>query len=300
MIRSLTQKNSVGLFFSGFIFLGYALALDDFSIRTSAVLFGLFLEGVLLNYICFKNDIIRKKTALPTVLFALLSALFITNLSMDHLIYGVLFLSGLSLAFEAKENPKRSPILAIYMGLIVGFSAVFSSSSTLLFVPIIVLFVQIGVIYFRGFVLALAYAFMVILSAIGILYLSESMTYVQTMIPTFSSSMITFDSILVKLISPVIGISLVSHFFQLNTYLFRYPNLSKNINYALVVQLVLSLALSLLSADQSLLVYPLMATSLLLSFAFAYKESSIFANALFSSLIVLTIGSVCIYHIIFL
>ena len=141
---------------------------------------------------------------------------------------------------------------------------------------------------------------MVIFSYIGILFVMELESKIYELIPELTFDYSLFNTILIKLFVPFLIASLVVHFVQLNTYRFRYPNKSKILNYTLLVQLVLAVLLVLITAQAGLIIYFILPSALLLSFAFVYKSSSTFANAAFSSLIVIALATMWLYQYLIL
>ena len=300
MIRLLTQKNSIGLTFSGLIYLCYALILGDFTAQKLGLMVLLYLEGIILNYLCFRFGVLGQKTALPTLLFSVFSALFIIDLSPDHIVYGGVFLSSFYLAFRAKEIPNYSKIHLIYVGLIVGVSQAFMNHSVFLFIPILFLFIQVGIVNTRGFFMALINLGMTTASAAGIYFLMDSLEHIIGMIPDLYSDKPTNSLTLIKINSPIIIFIFAFHILKLSSYSFRFPNLSKNINNTFLVQVFFGLIIVFTSSNYDLTVYAFMALAVLLSFAFVYLQQSVFANALFTALISFIIASLYICQIIFL
>lgn len=282
------------------IYLSYALILSDFTAQKWGLMILLYLEGIILNYLCFRFKIIGRKTALPTILFSVFSALFIIDLSPNHIIYGAIFLSTFYLALRAREIPNYSNIYLIYVGLIIGGSQSFMNHSIFLFIPILFLFIQIGIVNARGFLMALINLGMTIVSAAGIYFLIDSPEHIIGMIPNLSSDRPINSLALTKITSPIIIFTFAFHILKLNSYSFRFPNLSKNINYTFLVQVLLGFVIAFITKDQNLTIYALMALAILLSFTFVYLQKSVFANALFTSLIATVIASLYICQIIFL
>ena len=278
----------------------YAYILSDLSVQKIGLIFLLYLEGLILNFLCFRFKILNKKTALPSVLFSLFSAFFIVNLSLEITIYGAIFLSAFYLSFRAKEIPNYAKIHLIYLGFILGISQAFYNQSILFFIPIIILFIQVGIFNVRGLLMSLVNLGMVIVSAIGIFFLLDNPDKVTAMIPNLSSTSHPSRIVLLKITSPIILFSILFHLLKLNSYSFRFPNLSKNINYIFLAQLVLGLMTALIFSNQDLIIYASMALSILLSFTFVYLEKNIFTNALFFALIVVISTSLYVCRIIFL
>ena len=300
MIKLLTQKNSIGLILSGLIYLSYAIVLGDFTAQKWGLMILLYLESVILNYLCFRFGIIGRKTALPTILFSVFSALFVIDLSPDHIIYGAIFLSTFYLALRAREIPNYSNIYLIYVGLIIGGSQAFMNHSIFLFIPTLFLFVQIGIVNARGFLMALINLGMTIVSTAGIYFLIDSPEHIVGMIPDSSSDRPINSIALIKITSPIIIFTFAFHILKLNSYSFRFPNLSKNINYTFLVQALLGLTVTLISSNYNLMIYAFMALAVLISFVLVYLQRSVFTNALFTALITVIIASLYMCQIIFL
>lgn len=300
MIKLLTYKNSVGLTLSGIIYICCAYFIPDFSAQKIGLTALLFCEGVMLNYLCFRFSILRQKTALPALLFALFSALFIVDLTLEFIVYGALFLSAFYLSFRAKEIPSYAKIYLIYLGIIIGISQAFYNQSILFFIPIMILFIQVGIINFRGFIMALVNLSMVIACAVSIYFLMDSPQKIMAMIPGLTSTNHPIEIDQLKVASPVILFSIVFHLFKISSYSFRFPNLSKNINYTFLTQFILGLITAFIFFNQNIIIYPLMALAVVLSFMFVYLEKRLFVNALFLALIITILSSLYFCRIIFL
>jgi len=172
----------------------------------------------MLNYLCFRFSILRQKTALPGLLFALFSALFIVDLTLEFIVYGALFLSAFYLSFRAKEIPSYAKIYLIYLGIIIGISQAFYNQSILFFIPIMILFIQVGIINFRGFIMALVNLSMVIACAVCIYFLMDSPQKIMAMIPGLTSTNHPIEIDQLKVASPVILFSIVFHLFKISSY----------------------------------------------------------------------------------
>lgn len=300
MIKLLTHKNGIGLTLSGLVYIGYAYILPDLSAQKIGLMVLLYLEGIILNFLCFRFGILGQKTALPTLLFSVFSALFIIDLSLEITIYGAIFLSAFYLSFRAKEVTNYAKIHLIYLGFILGISQAFHNQSILFFIPILILFIQVGIVSTRGFLMALINLGMVIASAIGLYFLMDMPEKITEMTPNFFSINHPSRIVLLKITSPIILFSILFHLLKMNSYSFRFPNLSKNINYTFLAQLVLGLMTALIFSNLDLTIYALMALAVLLSFTFVYLEKSVFTNALFFALIVVITTSLYVCRIIFL
>ena len=300
MIKLLTQKNSIGLTLSGLIYAYYVYILPDLSAQKIGLIILLYLEGVILNYFCYRFAILGRKTALPTLLFSLFSALFVVDLSLETPIYGAIFLSALYLSFRAKEIPNCAINHLIYMGFIMGVSQAFYNQSILFFGSVLILFIQVGIVSLRGFIMSLANLGMVIASAIGLYIFMDSPERIIAMIPKFTSSNSPSEIVLLKITSPIILLTILFHLLMLSSYSFRFPNLSKNINYTFLAQLILGIITVLVSSNQGVIIYAVMALAILLSFTFVYLKKSVFANALFTALLIIILTSLYICRIIFL
>ena len=120
------------------------------------------------------------------------------------------------------------------------------------------------------------------------------------MIPKFASINSPSEIVLLKITSPIILLTVLFHLLMLNSYSFRFPNLSKNINYTFLAQVILSIITALVSSNQGVIIHAVMALAVLLSFTFVYLKKSVFANALFTALLIIITTSLYICRIIFL
>lgn len=66
------------------------------------------------------------------------------------------------------------------------------------------------------------------------------------------------------------------------------------------IQASIAVALIILTADMNLMIYVIMSSTILLSFAFAYKKTSIFVNAAFGSLLTIAFMALYLYRILIL
>ena len=148
--------------------------------------------------------------------------------------------------------------------------------------------------------MALVNLVMVITCAIGIYFLIDSPQKIMAMIPDLElkNHFIEIDQL--KIASPVILFSIIFHLFKISSYSFRFPNLSKNINYTFLTQFILGLITTLIFFNQDVTVYSLMALAVMLSFMFVYLEKHLFVNALFLCLIITILSSLYFCRIIFL
>lgn len=300
MIQLLTEKIGASILLSVLILLSFGIVMSDSSMATIAKLVAILAEGILLNYLCYRFSILGIKTNLPLVLFCTLAALVIPQLATGHLIYGAVFLGALFLAFESREIPELSSSYMIYFGVLLGIAQTISNISVLLMLPVFILFAQAGTRTPRHYVLSVIYFFMVLLSYSGLLFVMELEDNIWELIPSLSFDYTVFNTILIKLTVPYILISLVVHFITLGSYRFRYPNKSNILNYTMLIQLVGSALLILLTAELEILTYAIMAASILLSFAFGYKQKNTFVNASFASLICICIMSLFLFKILIL
>ena len=267
----------------------------------SVLLFALvFAEGLILDALCSRFGIVGNKTHFPLILFVLLSALALPALSVAHLVYGGIWLAAFFLAFRSGEFPSRSKYYVIYFGVLLGLAQVVDSSSVLFLLPVFLLFIQTGVRSMRDFVLGILYFGMVVLAYIGLLYVAELEGNIVDLIPKFAVDYHAFDSIVVFLISPLVLFLLMHHWIKIGTYNFRYPNQSKILNFTLLIQWVIASLIILVSADPSFMLYLVMPVSVMLSFAMSYNTTKVFMNAAFFSLLVVCVGALFMYRILFL
>ena len=274
--------------------------MGDSSISMIAKLILLLVEGLLLNYLCFRFGILGINTNLPLVLFCTLTALVVPQLSMGDIIYGGVFLGALFLAFESREHRKLSSSYMIYFGVLLGIAQAFSNISLLMMLPVFILFAQAGTRRPRHFILSFTYFAMVIISISGLLFVMELEHRIWELIPSLSFDYSVFNTIVIKLTVPFILICLIIHFLSLNSYRFRYPNKSIIFNYTMLLQLACSILLVILTAELDILMYAIMAASTLLSFVFGYKQDSTFINSAFASLISICMMSLFLYKILIL
>ena len=300
MIKALTNSIGTAVLVSAMIILGFWFFLNptDTSLLIKSVL--LLGEGLLLNYFCFRFGIIGQKTQLPLVLFSILSVLIVADLSYSDLIYGAVWLGAFFLAYEGRENPEKSINYMVYFGILLGIAQTVNNISILLIIPVFILFIQNGTRSPRGFFLSLMYFVMVVLAYIGVLYVMEITDKIWDLIPSLSFDYSVFNSVLIKLFLPFVVLMTVFHFLGLNSYQFRYPNKSKILNYTMLIQLGISVILILVTAELNVLIYAVMALSIILSFMFSYKSGNVFLNAAFASLICIAACSLYLYKILIL
>ena len=299
MIKAISQKAVPAAIVSILILIGYNLILG---INSTLVFYStlLFLEGLLLNFICIRFKILGQKSSMPIVLFTLCSVLIMPSLSAEDIIYGAIWLGSAFLAFEARDNETQSNNYMILLGILLGVAQTINNISIVLTLPIFILFIQTGSGSTRGFILSLIYVAMVLFSYAGILYVIELEYKIPELLPTLSLDYSVFDTILIKLFVPSIVIGLIIHLFSINNYAFRYPNKSKILNYTMLIQLVISLLLIVITAQLSLLIYAVMASTILLSYGFVYKHKNTFVNAAFLSILCIALCSIYLHRILIL
>ncbi len=300
MIHFLTQKVFTSFIVACLTLFGFYVILGDYSYATSAKVFLILIEGLALDYFCFKNGILGQKSHLPLVIFSVLSVLLMPSLAFSDLIYGAVCLSAFFLAFEAGNNQEKSATLMILFGVLLGIAQAVSNISILLMLPFFVLFIRNGIREVRSFILSIVYFLMVVFSYLGLLFVMELSPKMQSLAPSLSLDYSVFNTILVKLFVPYVALCIVVHFLNINSYQFRFPNKSKILNYTMFVQAAIAVALIILTADMNLMIYVIMSSTILLSFAFAYKKTSIFVNAAFASLLTIAFMALYLYRILIL
>lgn len=300
MIKLLTEKKSAALLLAVAILAGYGLLVGDSSVATSGKIVLLLAEGLVLNYLCFRFGILGLRTNLPLVIFCMLGVLVVPQISVGDLIYGAVFLGAFFLAFESSERQALSSTYMIYFGVLLGVAQCVSAISILLMPTVFVLFLQSGRRRPRHFVLSVIYFLMVSAAYAGVLFVMELEYKIAELVPVLTFDYSVFDTILFKLTVPFIVASLVVHFLSLGKYSFRYPNTSKIVNYTMLIQLILSVFLVLLTAELDILVYTIMAASILLSFGFAYNQKNTFVNAYFAAFLVICFLSLYFFKILIL
>jgi len=279
---------------------GFYVILGDYSYISTAKVFLLLIEGLLLDYFCFKNGILGQKSHLPLVVFSILSVLLMPALSFGDLVYGAVRLSAFFLAFEAGNNPEKSSMLMMLFGVLLGIAQAISNISVLLMLPFFVLFIRTGIREARSFVLSIVYFLMVVFSYLGLLFVMELSPQMGSVVPSLSLDYSVFNTILVKLFVPYVILCIIVHFIGINSYQFRYPNKSKILNYTMLIQAAIAVALILLTAELNLMIYVLMSSTILLSFAFGYKKTSVFVNSAFVSLVTIAFMTLYLYKILIL
>ena len=299
MIKLISQKAATAALVSILILIGYNLILG---INSTLIFYSalLFLEGLFLNYICFRFKILGQKSSVPIVLFTICSVLIMPSLSVADIIYGAVWLGSAFLAFEARDNETQNTNYMILLGILLGLAQTINNISIVLTLPIFILFIQTGSRSTRGFILSLIYMAMVLFSYVGILYVMELEYKIPTLLPTLSVDHSVFDTILIKLFVPSIVIGLIIHLFSINNYAFRYPNKTKILNFTMLIQLVMSLLLIAITAQLSLLIYAVMASTILLSYGFVYKQKNTFVNAAFVSILCIALCSLYLHRILIL
>jgi len=276
----------------------YLTFFDRLELSIVFKMFILLAEGFVLNYLCYRYKLIGVSTNLLSPVFVLLSALIVPELSYLHLIYGLIYLGAFFLAYESREHSKRSSSYLIYIGVLIGIAQILSNFSVFLLVPIYVLFIQSGPRRVRDFLLSVLYFFMIIVCYLGVLFIIDLSEKSTELIPVFTFSLEQVLASWSLILIPYVLVLATVHFLMLNTYPFRYPNKSKITNYTMLLQAVLGMLLVSFSGEVSFLIYPLMAIAVILSMAFRYKESSVFVNAAFLSMILLSVSSVYLYSIL--
>ena len=299
MIKLISQKAAIAALVSILILIGYNLILG---INSTLIFYSalLFLEGLFLNYICFRFKILGQKSSVPIVLFTICSVLIMPSLSVADIIYGAVWLGSAFLAFEARDNEIQNINYMILLGILLGAAQTINNISIVLTLPIFILFIQTGSRSTRGFILSLIYMAMVLFSYVGILYVMELEYKIPNLLPTLSVDYSVFDTILIKLFVPSIVIGLIIHLFSINNYAFRYPNKTKILNFTMLIQLVMSLLLIFITAQLSLLIYAVMASTILLSYGFVYKQKNTFVNAVFVSILCIALCSLYLHRILIL
>lgn len=300
MIRLLTEKIGPALALSIVVLVGYVFVLADYSWVHIAMLLMLLAEGLVLDYLCYRFGIVGRSTHLPLVLFTLLAALLVPDLGVGTLVYGAIFLSGFYFAFESIKQPKQASSFVIYIGILLAIAQVLDSNSILLLASVLLLFIQAGNRKLRHYLLGLFYFLMVLFSYSSLLFVMELDHKIWELVPSLSFDYSVLNRVIMKLVIPFLTVSLIVHILLLGTYKFRYPNTTKIINFTFLTQLIVSFILVLLAAQPDILAYGLMPAAILLSFAFSYKDKSVFANAAFASLVVICMMSLYLHQIIML
>lgn len=279
---------------------GFSFILGYKDLGSSLKVIVLLLEGLLLNFLCFRYSIVGQKNNAVIVTFTILSVLVLPEISLKDLLYGLVCLGAFFLAFESREHPKFTRNYLIYFGLLLGISQLTNSISILLLIPAFLLFIQTGTRDVRGFLLSIFYFLMIVFAYSCILYVVDLPDKIKTLVPNLTFDYLSFDSVHYKLFLPFLLLSILVHFLSIKTYKFRFPNKSKILNSTMFFQLFIILVLIVVTADDNLIIYVVMMGSVLLSYAFVYKRDAVFVKSAFLGLICIALASLYLYQILHL
>lgn len=179
----------------------------------------------------------------------------------------------------------------LYLGIVLGVAQTIENTSVLLLLPTYLLFSQTGSFSTREVLISTFYFLLVIAGFLGILYVMELEDKMINSIPAINLDYNVLNTILVRVFVPYVGVLLLVHFINLGNYRFRYPNKMRFLNQNMVWQLVLGLAIVLVTSLELYLSYFLLPVAVLLSYAFTYNRRAIIANAGFAVLMLLAICS---------
>jgi hypothetical protein len=300
VISLLTQKISSAIITSVIIILCLVLVRGDFNALYLLKVTLFFIQSIILSLLCKRYSILSVNTHLPLVLASTFSVFIITDISFNHLMFGGLFLIAMLLAYEPKLIAAVSSSYMIYFGVILGIAQAISNTSVLLIIPVFILARQAGSHRTRHYILAITYLLMVLICYAGMLYVIELPHQIAQLTPQLSLGWSSLDFNLLSLAGPLVIILTLIHLLKLRSYNFRYPNKLIITNYMMLLQLIIPLIIIAFNANTAILPYSLMALAVMLSFAFAYKDTSRVVNAAFASLIVICIGSFAALHILIL
>lgn len=300
MINALTRSSVSATLFTLALLIGYIFLMQITQIQQLVLIGLLFIQGVVLNALCARYSILGTKTQLPLILFIVLSVLILPNLALRHLVLGFVWIAALFLSFESEEDEKLSTNYIMFFGVLLGIAQTIESASILLFLPVVLLFIQTGKRSAKSFFLSFLYFIMVILCYIGILFVMEIPDKMFEPIPNLTFDYTVFNTIVIRLFFPLVIINLIFHFLNINSYPFRYPNKAKILNYTLALQLAIAFFLVISTAQLEFLIYFVHPAAVLLSFAYAYTAEKTIVNAAFAAIVVTALSSLIAYKVLFL
>lgn len=291
MIRAISKSFSLSLVLSLAVLIVFLVVWQDFSAFAFFKASSILLSGILLNRLCHRFGILGKESHLPLVIFSLLSVLLFPSLSIKGVVYILIWLIIFFLAFERGDDQTRSLHSMLYLGIVLGVAQTIENTSVLLLLPTYLLFSQTGSFSTREVLISTFYFLLVIAGFLGILYVMELEDKMINIIPAINLDYNVLNTILVRVFVPYVGVLLLAHFINLGNYRFRYPNKMRFLNQSMVWQLVLGLAIVLVTSLELYLSYFLLPVAVLLSYAFTYNRRAIIANAGFAVLMLLAICS---------
>ncbi len=300
MIKALTKSAVSATILSLCLLAGYVYILEIASIQQIVLIALLFVQGVILNVLCARYSILGAKSQLPLILFIVIAVLLLPNLAMRDLVLGFVWLAAFFLAFESRDDEQLPKNYIIFFGILLGVAQTIEHASVLLFLPVIILFVQTGKRSAKSFLMSFVYFLMVVLCYIGILFVMEIPEKIYDLVPELTFDYGVFNSIVIRLFFPLLLVNLGVHFFKLNTYSFRYPNKTIILNYTLALQLLVAFLLVITTAQLEFLIYFVHPAAVLLSFAYAYNAQKLFVNAAFASVICVAVVSLVAYKLLYL
>lgn len=300
MINALTKSAVSATIFSLCLLIGYIYILEISNMQQIVLIGLLFVQGLILNALCARYSILEAKSQLPLILFLVLAVLMLPNLAMRDLVLGFVWLAAFFLAFESRDDEQLSKNYIIFFGILLGVAQTIEHASVLLFLPVIILFIQSGKRSAKSFLMSFLYFIMVVLCYIGILFVMEIFDKIYDLIPELTFDYSVFNSIVIRLFFPLLLLNLGTHFVKVNSYAFRYPNKTIILNYKLALQLVVAFLLVITTAQLESLIYFVHPAAVLLSFAYAYNAQKTFVNAAFASVICLAIASLVAYKVLYL
>lgn len=144
MINSLTRSSVSAAILSIAILVGYVFVLQVSDVQELIVMGLLFVQGVFLNALCTRYSILGMKSQLPLILFIVISVIILPNIALRHLVLGFVWLVAFFLAFESREDDKKSMNYILFFGVVLGIAQAIENTSFLLFLPVVLIFVQTG------------------------------------------------------------------------------------------------------------------------------------------------------------
>ena len=250
----------------------------------------LFVCSVILDIICQRFRILGMKSHLPLVITSLLSVLMLKYLDIELILVGGLWLVALYLSFKNREGEANPVHSLIYIGVLLGIAQTIEQWAVFLFIPFFIMFFQSAVGHIRFYVISIMYFLLVLFIYTSVIYVMEIIDQAWQLIPSPSFDYSVFNTPLVKLYLPFVTLILVIHLLFMGSYRFRYPNRSIIINYMLLIQLVIGVLLTIVTANTAFFAIILLPMGVLVSVGFAFNQHRLFIDAAFAAFILLTVG----------
>jgi hypothetical protein len=291
LIKAISKSFALSLVISLVVLVVFLVLWQDFSGLTIAKTMSIVFFGILLNRLCYRFGILGKESHLPLLLFTLLSVIIIPTLTIKGMVYILIWLIILFLAFERGDDKTKSLNSMIYLGIVLGVAQTIENTSVLLLLPTYFLFSQTGTFRSREVLISTFYFLLVITGFLGILYVMELEDKMINIVPAINLDYGVLNTIVIRVFIPYVAVLLLVHFLNLGSYRFRYPNKMRFLNQSMLWQLLLGVLIVFVTSLELYLSYILLPAAVLLSYAFTYKRKMIVVDAGFVVLMLLAICS---------